>query len=150
MGLLCEYFVAPHDDDAASTIDWAGGPASPPHGTDGFPTLPLPGIEPVVMMGTLDEILTGRTFDEVLNDRSGYEVVSRDGVWVWALTTSLQEALISSDDDRLRVAAGQWVLAEEFGGQADASDATGAAIALARMVRSGRNSGARLYCWFSL
>ena len=150
MALLCEYFVALDDASAATTIDWPGGPSSPPAGSSGFPTLPLPGIEPTVMMGTLDEILTGRSFDDVLDDPSGHEVTSTDSAWVWALPVALQDALASSGDDRLRSAAASWAQTEEFGGQADAAHAADAVLALARMVRSGRESGAQLYCWFAL
>jgi hypothetical protein len=102
------------------------------------------------MMGTLDEILTGRSFDDVLDDPSGHEVSSTESAWVWSLPTALQDALASSDDDRLRSAASAWVQTEEFAGQADASDAADALFALARMVRSGRDAGARLYCWVAL
>ena len=32
VGLLCDYFAAPTDDIAASTIDWVGGPSQPGEG----------------------------------------------------------------------------------------------------------------------
>ena len=147
--MLCEYFIAPDDASAALTLEWIGGPSNPPVGVLGFSTVQLPGLEPTVMMGTLDAILNGRSFEEVLADSSAHEVVSSGAAWVWALTTALQDALVSSDDDRLSEAAGEWVMTEEFDGQADPADAAAAVIALAQMVRVGRDGG-RLYCWFSL
>ena len=79
MGVLCDYFTAPCDEIAAATIDWEGGPSSPAPEKRGMlrrsrkseplPTVDFKGVEPFVKMGTLEGILTGRTFDEVLRTR---------------------------------------------------------------------------------
>jgi hypothetical protein len=149
MSLLCDYFVAPNDASAAPTLDWVGGPSQPPDGATAFPTVPMPGIEPLVMMGTLDGILTGRSFDDVLADPSGHEVASADGGEriIWALPDSIQDALAESDDTRLRDTAARWVTTDEFWGQGDATEAGDGLIALREMLRVGRQSGQRLYCW---
>ena len=102
------------------------------------------------MMGTLDEILTGRSFAEVLDDPSGHEVTSNESTWVWALPMALQESLALSDDEQLRSAATLWARTEEFGGQLNETDAHEAVLALARMVRAGRECGSQLYCWFAM
>lgn len=65
MGLLCDYFLAGSDEAAAGTIGWIGGPgaASPPD--QAFEVVDGSGIEPVVQMGTLESILTGRSQKDV-------------------------------------------------------------------------------------
>lgn len=62
MGLISEYFVA-STDAAAALIDVDSIPSHAVHGG---------GIEPVVHLGTLEELLTGRTFDEILEDAFTY------------------------------------------------------------------------------
>jgi hypothetical protein len=65
MTLLCEYFVADSDALATATIDWVGGPQRPleaifrKKGADPFSSVAAPGIDPVVMMGTLGNLLAG-------------------------------------------------------------------------------------------
>jgi hypothetical protein len=159
MGLLCDYFVAPSDDEAAATVDWVGGPSRPPEPqrrlfrrqpkVEGLPTVPLPGIDPAVMMGTLESLLTGRAYDDVVHDPSGHQVAIRRGGerLVWALTESLQAALIDADGTRLREVALEWVQTEEFLGQGDPMIAERGLSALADLVRASRSKGSRLYCW---
>ena len=98
MGLLCDYFVASSDDDAAATIDWGGGPGRPapapspprrglfrrhaePATTQAEPTVLYPtvdggGIEPLVQMGTLEALLTGRDYDDVMETTAKYQMPS--------------------------------------------------------------------------
>ncbi|MCU1355909.1 MAG: hypothetical protein JWM89_1327 [Acidimicrobiales bacterium] len=149
MGLITDYFMAESDEDAARTIDWIGGPEVPADGTEAYPVASLPGIEPLVMLGTVDTLLTGRTFDEVLADPSGHEVASRDGGerLVWALTEALQTALAEADESGLEAIAGPWSESEEFSGQGDPVQAAEMLIELAALVRVGRAAGRSLYCW---
>ena len=100
MSALYDYFSAASDEAAAGVIDRAGGPGEPAvapapvkRGWFGRTSSPSPvqdmgpafdtvsagGIDPVVMMGALEELLTGRPYDEVTNDpRSGHIVAIRD------------------------------------------------------------------------
>jgi hypothetical protein len=55
MGLLIDYFVAPADAEAALVLD--GGPGGR------FPVTDGSGIEPVVSLGMLEEMLTSKSFD---------------------------------------------------------------------------------------
>jgi hypothetical protein len=69
MALLCQYFVADSDAAAAVTIDWVGGPGNPPEAKSLFrrsrpeaiSTVAAPGIEPMVMMSTLGNLLRGQS-----------------------------------------------------------------------------------------
>src|SRR5438552_12551403 len=114
MGVMFDYFAAPSDEAAASTIDVVGGPAAAsPHG---FPTVMLKGIDPVVQMGTLEEILTGVSYETVTaNPRSGHALATHDEgeCVVVALTDELQAALADTNDVRLREAAVSWAHTDE-------------------------------------
>ena len=149
MGLITDYFMAESDEDAAQTIDWIGGPEVPVDGSEAYPVVSLPGIEPLVMLGTVETLLTGRTFDDVLADPSGHEVAARDGGerLVWALTETLQTALAEADESGLEAIAGPWSESEEFWGQGDPVQAAEMLIELAALVRAGRAAGRSLYCW---
>jgi hypothetical protein len=154
MGVLCEYFMAASDDLAASAIDWVGGPGRPEEEAvvseaNGFPTLSLTGIDPVVMMGTLEQLLTGRSLDDIFHDPTGHQVAIRNGGkrLIWALTESLQTALVESAETRLTTLAEPWAATEEFFGQGDPVLLGEAIVELAALVRCGREHGEQLYCW---
>jgi hypothetical protein len=68
MGLLIDYFAASSDDDARTAL--AAGPG------DRFPSTDGPGIEPVVNLGKLEELLTGKTFDQQLDDPASRPLVA--------------------------------------------------------------------------
>ena len=59
MSLLIEYFAAPSDEQAGALID-GGGPVAA-----GSPAVRGDGVEPVVLMGVLEELLTSRSYDEI-------------------------------------------------------------------------------------
>lgn len=79
------------------------------------------GVDPVVQLGPLEELLTGRPFDDVVVDdpHSGHTVESRDAGerLVCTLTDSLTTALAeASDEERQRIAE-PWSQTEEFWGE---------------------------------
>lgn len=76
------------------------------------------GIDPIVMMGTLEALLTGTSYEEVAaGDVSGRILTSdNQGVMVVALTRELQRALSSATPDRLGAVAVSWLQTEEFRG----------------------------------
>ena len=141
MGLLTEYFVALTDDAAAST----GAESMPPHAWDGG------GIEPVVHLGTLEELLTGRTFDEVLDDGPTSPVADRNGgeELVLRLTDELARALAEASDSRLDEVAVLWSQTDELEG-ADPADLATFARGLSVLARRARDEGGHVYCWLSL
>ncbi len=158
MGLLCEYFTAVSSAQAAETIEWIGGPESPPqpdapaHRSQiaARPTVSLPRMEPTMWMSKLEEILTGRSSEDVLQDPTGHVVASRDGGerLIIALTTRLQDALAGIDDDAVDATAAQWAAPDEYyGTSTDPELAADALRDLVQLVRTGRERGETLYCW---
>jgi hypothetical protein len=160
MGILCDYFAANGDDDAAKTIDWVGGPSRPPAAagllrkrrTDPYPTVQAPGIEPAVMMTTLEGLLTGRSLDDVddiIGDNARRHIAaSHDGgCMVLRLSTTLADALAESDEARLTSVAQPWSQTEEFFGQGDPDVLAGVLVDLSALARQARRRGENLYCW---
>lgn len=176
MGVLFDYFAAASDQEAASVIDRVGGPgsqlATAPESTAAkrrlfgrkspapefvpdptlvvYDTISVKGIDPVVQLGTLEELLTGRPYDEVVEDpRSGHAVESKDGGerLVLTLTDILVRALAASDEDELRRIAEPWSQTEEFWGDADPDDLAEFLADLSGLARRAQAKGHRLYCW---
>lgn len=180
MGVLFDYFAADSDSEAGSVIDRAGGPGSqtvqvsPPTGgkrglfgrkratpqpftTDpglvAFDTVSVKGIDPVVQLGTLEELLTSRPYDDVVNDpRAGKTVASADGGerLVCTITDSLTTALARASDEELQRVAQPWSQTEEFWGDADPEELTEILGELAGLARRAQANGHRLYCWVCL
>lgn len=179
MGVICEYFAASSDEAAAATIDRVGGPGSqkvvttpdPVPAKRGlfsrkgpspkpqmtideslpiFDTLSVKGIDPLVQLGTLEELLTGRPYDEVIEDpRSGKDLASANGGerLVLTITDALAAALTQASDERLSEVAVPWSQTEEFWGQADPEVLAGFLREFAGLARRAQGAGQRLYCW---
>lgn len=146
MGVLFTYFSADSDEQAASVIDLEQGPASSPDVRD---TVPLKGIEPVVQMGTLEELLTGRPYDEVTEDPRWADAVAvrRDGeLLVLTLTDGLTSALAGASESELAVAARGWARTEELDGS-DPSLLGHILTDLSGLAQSAAAGQRRLYCW---
>jgi hypothetical protein len=163
MALLCDYFMAASDETAADVIDWVGGPARPPEEKRGFlrrtksnaipyEVVALPGVEPTVTMGRLEELLTGRSIDEIIRDPAREPVASRDGGEriVIPLGMKFEEALVNANSEQIQENAQRWSQAEEFWGEGDAGFLTDGLRQLAALVRAGREQGQHLYCWVSV
>lgn len=132
MGLLIEYFVAKSDAHAAKTIDWPSGPSAGSDrwqdkllGRRGSYSVISEKIEPVVVLGSLEELLTGRAFEEQLDDpesrpvialrNEGERVVLRIGEFlVRALRGTAERDVLSLADD--------WSEIEEFSNSYPADD----------------------------
>lgn len=149
MGVLVDYFAAPSDEIAASVVDRDGGPVAQP-GAEGFDSVTGWGIDPVVQLGTLESLLTGRAYDEVVDDpRSGHAVVVRDGGerLVLAVTDGVAAALADAGSERLAGVAPQWLQTEEFWGEADPAELAAFLEQLSALAVRASESGQRLYCW---
>ena len=171
MSALGDYFSAASDEAAAGVTDRAGGPggpavapapvkrgwfgrtSSPPPVQDmgpAFDTVSAGGIDPVVMMGTLEELLTGRHYDEVTNDpRSGHIVAIRDEgqLLVVALTAALSQAPAAASPPRLARGGRAGAGAGELAGQADPHDLAMVLNELSGLAGRAQAKGERLYCW---
>ncbi|GAA1400020.1 hypothetical protein [Oerskovia paurometabola] len=174
MGLLCDYFVAPSDDAAAATIDRDGGPGSTvatprPQRRGGllrqrvepvkeagpveaYPTVDAKGIDPVVQMGMLEALLTGRTYDDVVEAQPGNPVAVRNGGErvVVKLSDGLTAALAGASNDDLVRVADPWSKTEEFWGDGDPVVLAGALLDLAGLARLAVERDQALYCWLSV
>ncbi|MFK0007794.1 hypothetical protein ACIQTZ_12130 [Paenarthrobacter sp. NPDC090520] len=180
MGVLFDYFSAGSDEEAAAVIDRPGGPGYPAaivpsvesrRGFFGlrrrsaerltssapgplvYETVSVKGIDPVVQLGALEELLTGRAYDDVVDDpRSGHTLATRDGdeLLVVTLTDSLFQALACIDDDVIEQAAVPWSESEEFFDAADPRDLADFLKDLSALARRAEAAGHRLYCWASL
>lgn len=138
MGVLFDYFTAPSDEVAAAVID--DGPS---------PYVDGKGIDPVVMMGTLEAELTGRTYDEVDAAR-GHEppVAIADGgeQLVQRTPDTLVAALAAASDERLAEVAVLWSQTEEFWGEGDPEVLAGFLGEMAELARHTRASRQHMYC----
>lgn len=176
MSVLFDYFSAGSDEEAATVIDRVGGPGSqativqpeptrgifglkrrtvsPVFGTDPelvvYDTVSTKNLDPVVQLGTLEELITGKAYDDIVQDpRSGHEVAigAGGGRLVLTLTGALTSALAAADDDILEQVAVPWSETEEFGNAADPQDLADFLKSLSRLARRADASGKRLYCW---
>ena len=142
MGVLYDYFAAPSDELAAATID--GGPVGL------FRTVETKSLDPVVVMGMLEELLTGRLYDDIADDpRCGHDLAIEDDgeVLVLTVTDGLRDGLAEADD--LVGIAVAWARIEELEGfdPVVLADILQSLQALA--VEAAKN-GERLYCWASV
>jgi hypothetical protein len=160
MGVLFDYFSAGSDKAAASTIDRLGGPGASPAGPSGaqagalegapFDTVPLKGIDPLVQLGTLEALLTGRDYELIVaGSRAGHPLAVRDGgaCMVVTLTDELQAVLAESDHDQLAIAAEPWSRTEEFWGRGDPEVLADVLRELAELARRAHGRDERMYCW---
>jgi len=154
VAVLFDYFAAPSDVIAATVVDRIGGPGSSAHpaAPSAFPTVRAPGIDPVVQMGTLERLLTGRSLDKVLDDPTSGPVVLRDdgARAVMRLTTSLARALAEVDDARLGSVGLLWSHTREFWGRGDPQELAALLRSLASLAREARDEDQAIYCWVCL
>lgn len=182
VGVDYAYFSAHSDAEAATTIDRVGGPATQdvpavePAATEqgrgwwrrrrapetrfvSDPSLPvldhveLRGIDPLAQIGTLEALLTGRTYEQVdADERNGLVVAQdEDSTAVVTLTDSVRDALASADGRELDRVVDTWLRTEEFAGY-DAEDrqsVTAVLGDLAALARRARADDLHLYCWMS-
>lgn len=149
MGLLCDYFVAPSDDDAAATIDWAGGPSRPEGDNAAYEVVSLNGIEPVVVLGQLEAVLTGRPVMDILRDPGHKQVAIRDGGerLVIPVGARLEQALATLEQPAILGVAEAWSQAEELYGRAQADDLADVIRQLAALAHTAQATRRHVYCW---
>jgi hypothetical protein len=161
-----EYFLASSDDEAAAVLERVAGPSSaiapPKRGIFGKKTAPAgpapaalrvidgKGIEPVVVLGMLESIVTKKSFEETLDAAGDPVVAAREGQeMVLRVSGSIGPALDDlSAEQRLGVAT-EWAEIEEFFGMADAKDLAQFIDDFAALAADGKRQGLALYCWSS-
>jgi hypothetical protein len=115
-----------------------------------FDTVPVKGIDPLVQLGTLEALLTGRDYELIVaGSRAGYPLAIRDGgaCMVVTLTDELQAALAGSDHEQLASAAQPWSQTDEFWGQGDPEVLADVLSELAELARRAGDRDERMYCW---
>ena len=166
MGVLFDYFAAASDEAAASAISLPGGPGVPPSPPQrrgwlrgrqasapavlSFDTVSAKGIDPLVQLGTLEAMLSGRDYEQIVaSPRAGHMLANQDGGerLVVTLTDELQAALADAHDDHLTAVAVPWSQTEEFFGQGDPQMLAGLLHELAELARRARDKDEHLYCW---
>jgi hypothetical protein len=96
MGILTDYFSAPSDESAASALDRVGGPCQPaaaPLLLPPFDTFQSKGLDPYVIMGKLEEMLTGQGYRITTADSHYGRMVAERGAqgpWVTKVSSPLR------------------------------------------------------------
>jgi hypothetical protein len=146
VGVLFDYFRAPDASTAAAVLAWPGGPI----GLDELDVVDGKGIDPTVMMRTLQSLLTGTPYDELPWGEMLAITPNPDGPAVEGLTVDLRDALADAEVDRLPAVAEQWVRTEEFWWTGAAADVLPFLYEVTALARRARQAGELLYCWCSL
>jgi len=143
MSQLTDYFVAPSDEAAAGVLRSGRLKKS------GFPVLETNNMDPTIVMGNLEAILTGRDYREVCaNPRQSFTPAFTEGVMVVALTDELRDALAASDESRLREAGVALAATEEVAPLSEEAveGFVGCILELAALARTARARGESMYC----
>lgn len=148
MSVIFDYFLAASDAQAADVLTRPAGPTSGSpelHAVDGA------GIEPVVVLGQLEGLLTGKSFDEVLESLGDPVAEGAGGTeLVLRVSDAIGPALSALSPEQQEAVAAEWAGIEEFYGTADSGDLVDFMRRLAELAELGRNEGLNLYCWCSL
>lgn len=155
MGVLTDYFSAPDDETAASALDRIGGPARPsadPSPLPPFDTFEAKGLDPYVIMGEIEEALTGQDYEVITADPQHARMITGrgdEGPWVFAVSRPLQAALAQANSGKLARAAEQWSQAEEVHG-ASPESLIWVLEGLSDLARRATAKNEHLYCWVCL
>jgi hypothetical protein len=149
MGVITDYFSAPSDEAAARVFDRPGGPAQPLGDAPPLDTVESKGIDPAVMLGTLEAIITGRSWQDVFAKPGHGKALAHDDegcLLVCAVSVELQALLAPATSGQLAAWAVPWSQTEEFRG-AEPDSLTWFLDELAALARRASARDERLYCW---
>jgi len=155
MGVLTDYFSASSDEAAASALDRVGGPARPATGPSPLPpfdTFESKGLDPYVIMGKLEEALTGQDYWVITAGPQYARMVAGrgdEGPWVYKVSSPLQAVLARAGSGELARAAVEWSRAEELPG-ASPEGLTWVLEGLSGLARRATAKDEHLYCWVCL
>jgi len=141
-----DYFIASDDADAARVLPGSGGPTPL-----GFDTLSTKGIDPAITMGTLESIITDRSYDEVTAaPRHCHPLTDTDAdAFVVTVTDALRDAVAAADDQHLRQVAQRWADTDELAGVTP-EDLVQLLDRFAVLARDAVDRGHHMYCWWAL
>lgn len=138
MGVMYDYFAAPSDEVAAAVLD--GGPVH-------LEPVETKSLDPVVVMGKLEALLTGRPYDDVVDDERSAQLLAMEGdgeVLVLTVTDGLRDGLAQANE--LPEIAAAWAEAEELSGW-DPQQLAGVLGELQALAKKAVSKDERLYCW---
>jgi hypothetical protein len=154
------YFVAPNDELAAETIGWHGGPSAGSKAKGlfgkhlpGYRSILGRGVDPVVQLGVLEEMLTRVGFYAQLDDPLSRPMIAeRDGGerLVLKIGDKFSAALASAEEVQLRDLALPWSEIEEFYGDASVEGLVTFLIELRDLVVEAKATHSYTYCWLSV
>jgi hypothetical protein len=147
VGVLFDYFRASDASAAAAVLERLGGPRDPD-----WPVLDAvagKGLEPEVMMRTLQSLLTGVPYEQ-LPSGDLLAMEGEDGPWIEQLSQELRDALADAPAGRLPAVAERWVGTEEFWDGATAAEVLPFLGEVTALACRARQAGQRLYCWSCL
>jgi len=172
MSLLTDYFAAAASElpDLDLRTGPLGGPiptAPPKRGRFGrtkeqqppssdstgreFDTVQASGLEPTVVMATLEELLTGKQSMEIIESSDLTPVMEADrqqGPWVFSVRSELRAALASHRED-LAPLAQRWAQSEELQGL-EPGELESFLAEYTALARRAEERSADLFCWVSL
>lgn len=109
--------------------------------------MPLRGFEPLVQLGTLEELLTGRPYEDIVADDRIIADADGGERLVMRVSQSLVRALASASSQDLSEVAVPWSQTEEFWGQADPAELAEDLHHLAGLATRATAAGHTVYCW---
>ncbi|MEW2469841.1 hypothetical protein AB0919_33315 [Streptomyces sp. NPDC046994] len=144
MGNIYDYYASTDDTQALALFEDDSM-------VDPFGTLGLKGVDPYLILGTVEAHLTGVSEEQVEADPRFCELLNdpeQDGPWLVSLTDTLRDALAAATSERLLETATAWTHTEDGGGE----DPRLMADFLERLGELARDAGLRrrLYCGMSL
>ncbi|WP_051433502.1 hypothetical protein [Promicromonospora kroppenstedtii] len=147
MGLITDYFIAGSDTEAARFLD--GGVHGA--GLDEDDLHAAKGIDPFVMLGTLETALTELPYAEISGDRTPpVGMGASDGSGIVRVRGTLTAALADLDPGRVPEVAESWGSTEEFGPDADKEAVADFLRGMKGLARRAVAQGRAMYCWFSV
>ncbi|MBM0277435.1 hypothetical protein [Micromonospora tarensis] len=159
MGVLYDYFRAPHDEAVAKLMDTTdGGPVVREQASPLEDAVDGKGIDPPVVLGKVVSLAldvpwsVGLVRERLVWPDGAREDLEYQGPWVVALSDDTRNALAGIPDERMADLADRWSRVEELSHYSH----TQPAVMLSRLrefvglARRARTSGESIYCWISL
>ncbi|MEU8674688.1 hypothetical protein [Streptomyces sp. NPDC048560] len=142
MSTIVEFFVAPDDTSAATTLQT--GPRR------AYESLSFGNFDPEEAVVDWECLLTDGSYEELIAADEPRLVAGRgnSGCVVFAISPRLSAALAEATESTLREVAALWVAQRAEDGEVIETDVTEAILGdLASLVSNARHQGQGVYCW---